>query len=510
MRGSEGREETGREHVIREQRAEQQLFYGVDEVCRPASGNFYRRLNEAVMDWRRLAAPFAAVFSQDQGRPMDPVVYLKIFMVGFLENIVYDTDLAERCADSIAIREFLGYGLTQSPPEHSSISRNRGLIGEHCELEKVLGEAVALCEEQGLVSGAEAAVDASLVPANASLSSLRSVNTGRAVSEHLREVRQKNPQERARVSNDEFRSGTDPDARLAKSKNKPRGMYYRATHVTDAKGGIILAADCDRADVGETEAGGPVVEQAQSHLEQTGRCLGTVVGDAGYDDGKFHACVEAAGAQPLTNYQSDGRKPKGFRKADFVYDAKRDCYICPAGRQVRRCGGSSGVQLYRTRISECAGCRHREQCIGGQGKRRQITRSKHEASRERNLARCHTPEGRDLLRRRKEIVEHPFGYMKTYGGLNLINTRGVAKARVKIIMGAVAWDLKKLVRALVKQTPAPAAQPNRAHDCFAGLQSTLATAVASLLGRGIRTAVSLTDHVVRGNYLALIPGAGYS
>jgi transposase len=487
--------------VIREQRAEQQLFYGVHEICRPASGNFYGRLNEAVKDWKRLAAPFGAAFSQEQGRPTDPVVYLKIFLLGFLENIIYDTDLAERCADSIAIREFLGYGLTQEPPDHSSISRNRGLIGERCELEEVLGEVVALCEAQGLVSGVEAAVDASLVPANASLSSLHSIKTGRAVSEHLQQVRQENPQARARVSNEEFRSSTDPDARLAKSKNKRRGMYYRATHVTDAKRGIILAADCTRADVGETEAGRPAVEQAQSHLEQTGRCLGTVVGDAGYDDGKFHAHVESLGAKPLTNYQSDGRKPKGFRKADFVYDAQRDCYVCPAGRQARMCGVSSGVRQYRTRISECADCGHRAQCLGKQGKRRHITRRRHEASRERNLARCHTQEGRDLLRRRKEIVEHPFGYMKTYGGLKLINTRGAAKARMKVIMGAVAWDLKKLVRALVEKTPATAAQSNRAPSGLAGFQSAPVAAVASLLGRGLRTAASLIDNAVRGNCL---------
>jgi hypothetical protein len=214
------------------------------------------------------------------------------------------------------------------------------------------------------------------------------------------------------------------------------------------------------------------------------------------------------GAQPLTNYQSDGRKPKGFRKADFTYDAEGDCYVCPAGRRARMSGVSSDGRLYRTRISECAGCQHREQCIGKQGKRRQITRSRHEASRARNLARCHTPEGRDLLRRRKEIVEHPFGYMKTYGGLKLINTRGVAKAQVKIIMGAVAWDLKKLVRALTKKAFAEAAQPNCLHDSLGSLHSALLTAVASAVARVLRIPIHFIDDAVRGNYLTPAPSAG--
>jgi transposase/vacuolar-type H+-ATPase subunit E/Vma4 len=500
--------------VIREQRAQQQLYYGCDEIARPASGNFYRRLGEAVKDWRALAAPFEAAFSKCEGRPTDPVVYLKIFLLGFLENIVYDTDLAERCADSIAIREFLGYGLIQEPPDHSSISRNRGLIGQQCEIEQVLGQVVAFCEEQGLVSGAEAAVDSSLIPANASLSSLRSIKTGKAVREHLREVAEKNPdptqKAKLAVSNKEFRSGTDPDARLAKTKRRPRDMYYKATHVTDGKQGIILGADCERADVGEAEAGMPVVEQAEGHLEATGHSLGTVVGDAGYDDGKFHAQVEELGAKPLTNCQADGRKPKGFRKADFSYDAERDCYLCPAGRRAHLIGDSSGVRQYRTRAADCAACEYRSQCIG-QGKVRSLTRSEHDASRERNLARCQTEAGQDLLRRRRQIVEAPFGYMKTYGGLGLINSRGLGKARVKVIMGAVAWNLKKLVRALAKKATAQVAacqawavQRTPSADTAAGISSSVVAVACCLLRRTVHTAGQAIGNAVHGNRLTRV------
>lgn len=465
-------------------------------------------------DWKALAEPFRGAFSEQEGRPTDPVVYLKIFVVGFLENIVYDTDLAERCADSIAIREFLGYGLTEKPPDHSSISRNRGLIGECCDIGEVLGRTVGLCEAQGLVSGAEAGVDASLVGANASFSSLRSITTGKGVREHLREVAEKNPDSGPRakrpVSNGEFRSGSDPDARLAKPRGKPSGMYYKATHVTDAKGGIILGADCHRADVGDAEAGRPVVEEAQANLEATGRRLGTVVGDAGYDDRKFHAHLEGLGTEPLTNYQSDGRKPKGFRKADFSYDDQRDCYVCPVGCRAHRVGDSSGVRQYRTRAQDCRACEHRSQCIG-KGKVRTVKRLEHEASRERNLARCHTERGRQLLRRRKEIVEHPFGYMKSYGGLKFINTRSLAKGRMKVIMAAVAWDLKKLVRALDKRASAQLAacapqplRPDCSQQATVALRSPRAAVISSLLPGGFHTALQLIGSALRRNRLTLL------
>ena len=467
--------------MIREQASESLLFYSAREIAQPAATNFYWRLAAAVKDWKALAAPFAAAFSEGLGRPTDPVVYLKVFLVGYLENIVYDTDLAERIADSLAIRQFLGYGLAEAPPDHSSISRNRALIGQHCAIEEVLGRAVALCREAGLVSGEEAALDSSLIPANASLSSLRSVKTGRGVREHLRQVRERNAeaQEKVKVevSNAEFRSTTDPDARLAKKRGTPRDMCYRATQVTDAEAGIILAADCARADEGEVVAARPVVARAQENLEATGGSLGTLVADAGYDDSDFHAFVEGLGATPLTNYQPDSRKPEGFRKADFTYDAGCDRYRCPEGKWARYAGASSGVRQYRTRALDCKDCEHRRDCIG-EGKRRTLTRQAHEASRERNLARCHTEEGRAALRRRKHIVEPPFGHMKTYGGVSLINCRGLMKARVKVMMAAVAWNLKKLVRAMAREAAPALAAPGRALSDLSRLLLALFAALA--------------------------------
>lgn len=438
--------------MIRKQELKQALFYEAQAIMPPAAGNFWLRLNAAVKDWGALAQPFGAAFSAEVGRPTDPVVYLKIFLVGYLENITYDTDLAERIADSLAIRQFLGYALTEAVPDHSSISRNRDLIGQHCEVGQVLERVVGLCIEQGLVEGQEAAVDSTLIAANASLSSLRSIKTGKGVREHLAQVRERNKvsqnPEKLKISNEEFRSRSDEDARLAQKPGTPRGMYYRGTHVTDGAKGIILAAGCERADVGDTEAAEPVLEESQQTLAQHGLSLGTVVADAGYDGAQFHAAVEEMGATPITNYKADStKKAEGFKKADFQYDAEADCYLCPAGKRLCRWREAEGKVSYRAKPKECAACVHRAKCAGESGARR-IVRHRHEESRERNIARCHTEEGRQALRRRRHIVEPPFGHMKTYGGMSRINCRGKLKATVKVVLAAVAWNLIKLVGAL--------------------------------------------------------------
>lgn len=447
--------------MVKHQNHQDQLFYTYQELSRSSRQNFYIQLKGAGLDWEKLSKPFEAAFSQRVGRPTDPVVYLKAFLVAYFENITYDTDLAERIDDSKAIREFLGYNLCEQTPDHSSISRNRGKIAERCQIEDVLSEVVKECIRVGLVDGELSAVDASLVPANASLSSLVSAKTGKSVREHLKEVAEKNKlagesgekREKPKVSNEEFVSKTDPDARIAQKRNTPRDMCYMVTHVTDSKSGIILGADCAHADDGEANAARPVLEEARDNLAQCEMKLKQVVADSGYDSSEFIVSVEDMGAEPVINYQQDSKKkPDGFRKESFTYDKDRDCYICPRGCILRYSyyEPAKNRRKYVSSAEDCAVCQDRDKCLGG-GSKRCISRIDGEESREQNISRCHTDEGRAVLKARKHIVEPPFGHMKTYGGMRLINCRGKAKARVKTVMGAVAYNLIKLVRFLAKK-----------------------------------------------------------
>lgn len=450
--------------MIRKRDGKPPLFYSADEIAAACPGGFYARLEAALAGrWEALAAPLRAAFVADWGRPTDPIVYLKCYLIGYFENITYDTDLAERIADSISLRSFLGYTLTERPPDHSSLSRVRAQVGEHCAIEEVLEAVVEACAKAGLVGGEVAAVDASLLPANAALSSLRSLSTGKPVREHLREVRARNrvlpegeKKEPQTLSNAEFVSDTDPDAKIARKPGQRRGMYYRATHVTDQQAQIILAAECGLAEAGEAEAAKGPLTQAHETLEENDLSLPVVVADAGYDDADFHAHVEELEGTPLTNVQREGtQKPQGFRKSDFVYCPEQDCYRCPAGQLLTRCKRHGDRTEYRAQASDCQGCAHREACVGEtKSQSRSLWRVVHEASRERNCARAATEEGRTLLKGRGTIVEAPFGHMKTYGGLGRINCRGLSKAQVKVVLAAVAWNLIKLVKAFFS-APAP-------------------------------------------------------
>ena len=440
--------------MIRSKEPQAQLFYASEELYRPPRTNFYARLNRAVGSWKELCRPLEGAFSsQRNGRPVDPAVYFKIFLVGYLEGIVFDTDLAERVADSLAVREFIGFGPTERTPDHASLSRVRAAFAQRDLLEAVLEKTVALCAKAGLVSGEETAVDSTLLPASASLSSLRCLKTGATVAEHMKRLKEAGEPVTAR--NDELRSSSDSDARIArKGQAHPRGMYYKATLVVDAKEQVILSSLVSRADVGDSAACRVPLTRAKASLESQGLALGRVVGDAGYDDTDLHAFVEELGSEPLTNYvDASGGKPQGFGKKDFVYDEARNVFRCPAGKNLKPSGGVyGGKRTYYAKEKDCRGCPFAKECLGKvTAKRRTVHRHVHERCRERNIARCHTEEGRAALKRRKTVAEPPFAHMKRLGGLHKLNCRGLGKADVKGKVAAIAWNLLKLASRLDPQ-----------------------------------------------------------
>lgn len=424
--------------MIQEKKVERRLFYTCEDIPRPRSG-LYARIDGAVGDWHSLTAPLAKCFCQERnGRPTDPAVYLKIFLVGYVERIEDDTVLADRIADSLSIREFLGYGLDEATPDHSSISRVRGRIA--ASLAEVLGNVVALCADAGLLGGKECAVDSTLIKANASTSSLRHIETGETSIDHVRRLKKEHPESKPKLRSSHFISGSDPDARLATKPSAPPNLYYKATTVTDAKDQIILTVQCSKADVHDTRCAKDPLLRACRKAKFMGLAIEAVVADAGYDDGDFHAFVESLGAVPITNHQR--KAEKGFPKSAFFYDSENDSYICPMGEELRRVRSAPERSQYRTARRVCQSCPLKSHCIP-KGKVRTISRYPNEEPRSRNLARSATAEGQAALARRKQVAEPPFAHMKRHG-LRRVNCRGLLKVDAKAHCAAIAWNLLKL------------------------------------------------------------------
>ena len=157
------------------------------------------------------------------------------------------------------------------------------------------------------------------------------------------------------------------------------------------------------------------------------------------------ACLEANITPYLPKPQTSANKALGlFTKDEFRYDRERDLYVCPAGEELtfRHASHEKGrdVRYYRTHA--CRGCPLRPRCTRNSQSRR-ISRSANEHVLEQMNARVAAhPE---LLRKRKAIVEHPFGTIKRWMNQAYFLMKGLAKVRAEFSLSALAYNLKRVL-----------------------------------------------------------------
>ena len=157
----------------RKNERQQDFWIAADNLPRSEGHVFYRKLNkllaEAGFD------PFVESLCEEHyhdsmGRPsIPPGVYFRMLLVGYFEGIGAQRGIAWRCGDSLSLREFLGIGLTENTPDHSSLTRTRDRLplAVHAA---VFQFVLRVADEKGLLQGKTVAVDATTLEANAAMS----------------------------------------------------------------------------------------------------------------------------------------------------------------------------------------------------------------------------------------------------------------------------------------------------------------------------------------------------
>src|SRR5215210_4461031 len=172
---------------------QQELWVVAGKLPEATPDVFYRRVNRTLEEigfakeaWVICAPAYAE--ATKGGRPgIDPVVYLKMLMVGFFEDLPSERAVASRCADSLSIRGFLGYSLTESTPDHSSLSviRERLSLEQMQAMHRVL---LAALQQHGLLKGRKTGIDSSIIEANASLRGLEHRNTEESYWDYVKRL----------------------------------------------------------------------------------------------------------------------------------------------------------------------------------------------------------------------------------------------------------------------------------------------------------------------------------
>lgn len=277
----------------RAERSEQQEMWVVrKEIAQPRVAGFYQKLELTLKKcgfaeevWELCLPHYAD--EKKGGRPgIDPVVYFKMQMVGFFENLPSQRAIAARCDDSRAIREFLGYDLTEATPEQSSFTVIRQRLPKET-VEAVHAVILRALRKHGLLRGQQLGIDSSVIEANASLRELQHRNTEQSYWDYVKKlaeeagidptdikaVRRFDKQRSGRkTSNEEWVNPHDPEAKVGRTKDGATDMIYKPEHVSDLESGAIIRAEVRPGDAGDTE-------EVSERVAEAIRTLGEVTGE---------------------------------------------------------------------------------------------------------------------------------------------------------------------------------------------------------------------------------------
>jgi transposase len=171
------------------------LFTSFQLSDRVPKDNFYRKLMQ-VLDLGFIYKDTRKLYGSTGNPSIDPVVFFKLVLTGYLENITSDRKLVEHCAMRMDILYFLGYDIDEQLPWHSTISRTRQLYPD-AVFETLFNKVFAMCVQKGMVSGHTQAIDSAPVKANASMESLELKKPFQSIEKHFENVDIENQQQAA-------------------------------------------------------------------------------------------------------------------------------------------------------------------------------------------------------------------------------------------------------------------------------------------------------------------------
>ena len=235
---------------------------------------------------------------------------------------------------------------------------------------------------------------------------------------------------------------------MAFKTGKPRILAYLASVGVDAARQVITPIHADLADWRDSRYLLAIVEATQQRLQTFGLRLSSVVADAGYCSGENYEQLEARG---LTGYIPAHGMYKAERTG-FTYDVASDSYTCSQGNQLTF--GKVFVdpeghakKRYLAKTADCKRCPIREQCKGKKATEKRLHHTPHKAHYDRMLARLATRVGNRMWRLRAATVEPVLGSLLTYYGLRYISQKRQAGAAKVMYLAAMAYNLKKYLRA---------------------------------------------------------------
>jgi transposase len=403
-----------------------------------------------VLDLSWLREEVADCYCPDDGRPgIDPEVAVRLMLAGLLTGIVHDRKLMREAQVNIAIRWFIGYGLHEKLPHHSSLTRVRQRWGEE-RFRKIFKRTVEACLKANIATAEVVHIDASLIRANVSWGSLIDRHVEDVLSENQIETEAEIEVEREGRQSGKYKKicATDPDATMAtNARNRRLEPAYKQHAAVDDKAGVILDVEVT---TGQTNEGEMIEAQVDEVASTTGIDIKTVTADAGYAYAKVYGALERRGIDALIPAKAEPIKSRVPLRR-FRYDAKHDILKCPQGRILRPARPIKHGRFFYSKAKDCSRCPLKGDCLSkGRVNKAVVVGHDYPALlRARRRREQWSAEERRLYQRHRWRSEGFHGEAKTWHGLARAVRRGLANVKIQAYLTAAAINLKRLAAALL-------------------------------------------------------------
>jgi transposase len=425
--------------------------------------NFYRRLKK-LLNLDFLYRSTSAYYGKEGQKSIDPVIFMKLMLVGYLENLNSDRRIVSTSGMRMDILYFLGYDLGEELPWHSTLSRTRKLYGEE-QFVNLFKQVLKLCIDEGLISGKRQAVDSALIKANASKQSMIERQIMEDASVFSRELNE-NSEEKLKPSekpkggnkngggkktgptNQTHYSPSDPDARLTTKPGKPMNLYYRSQVSVDTASHFITHIQAFAGNAADNTSLREIVSHLAGNMKEHNIRVKEILADGAYSSGD---AIRALIERDIEGYIPSPGNYKHSRQG-FIYDAENDRYTCIKGvhlpfRRVEPAYNNPAIlkKIYESNISDCKNCPLKSSCANAKGFKKLVD-AMDKFLYDYMQQRTESTKGKQMKLLRSSTVEPVLGSLINYTGLNRINAKGIKQANKCMLMAAAAYNLKKLLK----------------------------------------------------------------
>lgn len=429
---------------------QEKLFTSFQLSDRVPQENFYRRLNKCL-DLNFLYKETEKYYGKEGQPSIDPVVFFKLLLTGYFENLQSDRRIIENARLRLDILYFIGYDIDEELPWHSTLSRTRQLLGEDV-FTRLFQHVLKLCIERGMVAGRRQAIDSFFAKANASMESLVDKDILEDGSEYISTLDEaaqeeglikKIPSKKSKLSNKTHTSTTDPDARLSMKKGKKLNLNYLGQVSVDTSHHVITNIEAHHADKRDSECLEGILDHTIENLGSE-MPIEEILADTNYSSA---SALQSAKDRNITPYIPN---IGGYHevKEGFIYHQEGDYYECRNGaklvfKNVRLSHNTSYSKNYAASTQDCSKCPFRKGCISDKAHYKRISQTIGKEFFEEMQLRIKTRYGRYLKKVRSSTVEPVIGTLMNFMTLKKIQTKGITQANKTMVLAGVAYNLKK-------------------------------------------------------------------